>query len=142
MKRLPILLVTVFTLAALTTACDDYAEGPSMSFRSKSSRVVNTWVVEYALVNGEDRTYRYDSTTMDILEDGTFEFTSFVDGDSLVQEGLWDLIEDDTQIRLLYTDPAIFPDRAFWEIIRLKEKELWVKEDQDSVVYELRLMPK
>jgi hypothetical protein len=142
MKRFPVLLSTAFAALILMTSCDDYAEGPRVSLRSKTSRIVNNWVTEFALVDGEDKTFRYDSTTFAMNEDGTFEFTTMENGDSIVQEGLWDLIEEETRIRLLYTDPVVFPDRTHWEIIRLRDKEFWVREDQDSTVYEFRFMPK
>lgn len=141
MKRTLSLGAATLAITFFLAGCNQYADGPALSFKSPFSRVVNKWKVEYAVIDGEDKTFRYDSASFEFLEDGSIEFVNVDGGDSLIQEGLWDLVEDDSQVRIIYTDPAIFPDLAYWDINRLKEKEMWVTEDQDTAIYEFRLIP-
>ena len=141
MKRFVSPLAFALFLVLTQTGCDNYAEGPSMSLRTRESRVINKWKAEYVVENGKDRTYNYDSISWEYLDDGNIEFSTILMDSTYIQEGLWDIVDDGATLRVLYTDPAIWPDRTYFEIIRLKEKELWLKDDRDSVVIEYRLIP-
>lgn len=141
-KLISLLLLGTFFLGVLT-ACK-YEEGPAISFRTKTERVVNTWEVKEANENGVNTTedYMENQTQLAFDYDNTFKIYTVDDsGDVWVQEGLWDLIEDKTQIRLIYTDPPINPDRSTWDILQLREKAMTIQEDMDGDVTWLDLVP-
>jgi hypothetical protein len=141
MKRFVIPSSLVLFIALSVSGCQGYPEGPEISFRSKISRVINKWKAEYVTENGKDRTYNYDSLYWEFLDDGNIEVSTILADSTLFQEGLWDLIDEGKTLRVLYTDPAIWPDRTYFEVLRLKETEMWLKDDRDSIVIEYRLIP-
>lgn len=137
------LLLPVFVVSLLLTSCK-YEEGPFLSLRSKEERLVNTWKIQEANENDRNTTPDYDEVNFQVEFDYDQTFKTYVtddSGDVYIQEGLWDFVEDKTQIRLIYTEPAVNPDRAYWEILKLREKELWVQEDRDSTVDWFKMIP-
>lgn len=114
-----------------------------MSFISKKERIVNDWAIKIAYSQDLNVTEDFDNVSINIKADGEF-LTTVVDSlDSLhYQEGLWDIVNDNEEVRFLYTDPLQTPDRAFWKILRLKKDEMWVTTEMDSVLYEFHLITK
>ena len=60
MKKL-FTLICLFTSALLLTECKKYPEGPSISFRSKSERVANTWKLSKYYENNVDLTSNFNT---------------------------------------------------------------------------------
>lgn len=141
MKRSVFFLTLIILGLFLIPGCDDYPEGPDFSFRSQEGRIINKWKPEYVVRNGDDISFQHDSTTWEFFSDNTLEISNTFMDSLYIQECLWDVIDDGATIRILYTDPPAWPDRSFMEIIRLKDKNLWLKDDMDSLVYEYRLIP-
>lgn len=136
------LLILTGILIASVTGCKKYEDGPGISFRTRKERLVNDWKVNVAYAYGLDVTEDYQTFSIDIKGDGTFLAKTIDEMDSVhLQEGLWDFVEKDEQVRLLYTEPLITPDRSYWTILRLKETELRVLTDIDSVEHEFRFIP-
>ena len=136
-------LLPIFVVSLIMTSCK-YEDGPFMSFRSKEERLVNTWKIQEANENDRNTTPDYDDVNLQVRfnYDQTYRAWATDDsGDVHIQDGLWDFVQDKEQIRIVYTDPAVNPDRAFWTIRRLKEKELWVEEDRDSTVDWFKMIP-
>lgn len=113
-----------------------------MSFRSKRERVINTWKAELAMRDDIDATAWYEDWTLDIREDGRILISDLDDQDSVViQNGFWDFVNDETEIRFLYSIPPVNPDRETVTILRLKEKELWYRNVTDTATWEFHLIP-
>lgn len=134
-----LLLLAVMAFAA----CKKYPDGPGLSFRSKAERFVNTWKVKQVSRNAKDLTPDYENVVFTTKIDGSFDWT---DKDSLGVEytisGLWDFINEERKIRLLYTNPPVNPDRKEFEILMLKEKELWLRyRESDTVAYDWKFQP-
>jgi len=74
MKKLSGILLFALILALVLPSCGKYEEGPSISLRSKTSRIVNEWVVEKYYENGVDVTLAYTTfmpgLVMNIKENG------------------------------------------------------------------------
>ena len=122
--------------------CDDYENGPKMSFHTKRSRAVNTWKAEFAYRDNVDATAWYKDWTLDIRDDGRILITDLDDRDSVVeQNGFWDFVNDETEIRFLYSVPAVDPDRKNVTILRLMEKQLWYRDVTDTATWEFHLIP-
>lgn len=132
----------IVLLSLLTVGCDDYENGPKMSFRTKRERAINTWKAEIAMRDDVDATAWYKDWTLDIREDGHIVMTDLDDNDSVVtQNGFWDFVNDESEIRFLYTIPAVDPDRKTVTILRLMEKQLWYRDVTDTATWEFHLIP-
>ena len=143
MKKINLAILTAVLLTAGLSSCKKYEEGPALSFRSKYERVVNTWEAKYVFRDALDYTAWFDTMVIDLMDDGRFVITDFneVDSTTTTQEGFWDLVNDNEQLRFVYSKPAISPDRKFFNILKLKEDELWYEEVTDSVTWTFRLIP-
>jgi hypothetical protein len=129
-------------LSLLTVACDDYEDGPKISLKSKRERVINTWKAEYAYRDEVDATAWYKDWTLDLREDGRLVITDLDDNDSVVtQHGFWDFVNDEEEIRFLYSVPAVEPDQKTVTILRLKETQLWFRDVTDTATWEFQLIP-
>ncbi len=121
------ILFTVLTFIA--SSCKKYEEGPIVSVRSKEERVANTWVIEKAYDNGNDVTSDYDQYDLMMNKDQNAKLTSnYKSGNvtfSFSTEGVWSFENNKNDLRLDFDDDDA--DRVY-EILRLKEEELWLKE--------------
>ncbi len=121
------ILFTVLTF--LASSCKKYEDGPVLSVRSKTERIANTWVIENAYSNGNDVTSDYDQYDLYMNKDGKATLTSnYKSGGatfSFSTEGVWLFENKKEDLRLDFENNDA--DRVY-EILRLKENELWLKE--------------
>jgi hypothetical protein len=143
MKRFAFGLGFVIVLLSLfSVGCDNYEDGPKISLRSKRERVINTWKAEYAYRDDVDATAWYKDWTLDLREDGRLVITDLDENDSIVtQHGFWDFVNDEEELRFLYSVPAVDPDRKTVTILRLMEKQLWFRDVTDTATWEFQLIP-
>ena len=140
MRTTTALLTLAFLGSIALSSCSKYEDGPAFSLRSKKERVANTWRVESATNNGSDVTSAFDQYQLQMLSDGdatlaalytlgefTFEFET---------NGTWTLESTGEVLRLDFENNAA--DESY-EILRLKEDELWLREKDGTL--ELRLTP-
>ena len=140
MKKISVILFAVVAMALVTfSSCGKYEEGPGISLRSKKARVVNTWVIEKYLVNGEDLTSQIllflGSYSMEYKKDGTF--VMLIDGESEV--GTWSFDSKKENLELMY-DGSTSKDLS--KILRLTNNEMWLVEDDGSDKYEIHFKSK
>jgi hypothetical protein len=143
MKRLAIQFTWVLlAMVLVSVGCKKYEDGPGLSLRSKRERIINTWKAEVALMDDVDATAWFSDWELDIREDGRIVITDLDDRDSVVtQNGFWDFVNEQQEVRFLYTVPAVAADRKTVTILRLKDKEFWYRDATDSVVWEMHLIP-
>jgi len=124
--------VIAFTLSA----CSPYEEGPGISLRSKSSRISNTWKINYAVeADGDDRTDDLDDDTYIFSDDGGVSVTVTAGGTSFSGTGNWTLLNDDEDFRLEYSYSALGFTIEFdetFEILRLANDEFWIRDVDDD----------
>lgn len=140
-KNLFSIAVALTVISALGTGCKKYDDGPFFSLRSREERIANTWRVESAMNGGNDVTSSFDQYELQMLRDKSATLAALYQIGDLSFEfqtnGTWDLINDDECIQLdLENDAA---DET-WDILRLKEKELWLREKGGDL--ELHLVPR
>ena len=141
MNKLQLAILTVTMLATGLVGCNKYEEGPAISFRSAASRVENNWVPKVILEDGEDVSFFFQDFSMDLTEDGRFVTTNKDDLDSTItQQGFWSLENKNEELRFLYTDPPINPDRVTFTIQKLRADEMWLLEDRDGVIWDWRFI--
>jgi hypothetical protein len=121
------ILLTVLTFVA--SSCKKYDDGPFISVRSKEERMANTWVIENAYDKGNDVTSDYDQYELYMDKDSKAKLTSKYKSGSIEfsfsTEGFWRFENSKNDVRFDFDDDDA--DRVY-EILRLKEKELWLKE--------------
>lgn len=140
MKKIISMSCIAFFAITVFTSCSKYEEGPLISLRSKTERISNTWKVEQALENGEDVTDQYDQYQLEMLNNNDASLAALYSLGSFTYEyeteGTWSFEDSKEQLELDFEDDDA--DRIY-DILRLKEKELWLKEAGGSI--ELRLEP-
>ncbi|MBW8051355.1 MAG: hypothetical protein FVQ77_13650 [Cytophagales bacterium] len=132
-----IILVTAmsgFLMATLFyTGCKKYDEGPALSLRSKKGRVANVWKIQWAydFNNGVETTADFAGETWEFTRKG--EFTERDQG--IVDKiGTWELVSDK---KVLFIDMLSGGGDDTYDILKLKEKEMWLKDQNE----ELHLIP-
>ena len=136
MKKLNFLLSTAVAAALVlsTESCKKYDEGPALSLRTKKARVANEWKIEYAydFKDGEDETVDYFGETWEFSKDG--EWLERENG-SIDKSGTWEFVSDKEALKIVRIGTGSSTDH--YDILKLKEKEMWLKNDED----ELHLVP-
>ena len=117
---------TVFTFSG----CGKYEDGPSISLLTKKARVAGTWGVEKYMVNGVDQTAAwrqvYSSENLIFDKAGTYSATYNTILGPFTDTGTWAFINDKANLQLISSSANSVAD--VWEIIRLTNSELWVRE--------------
>ena len=136
-------LISIFTIAMIMGtlgSCSKYEEGPSLSLRSKKARVANTWKIDKAYRNGNDVTNDYDQYSLYMNKDGDARLVAIYKSGNFTFEaetdGTWKLESDKEDLNLDFENNDA--DRKY-QILRLKEKELWLREQGGED--ELHLIP-
>jgi hypothetical protein len=117
----------------LLNSCKKYEEGPSISLRSKTERVANTWKIENYKINGTDFTSLVSEYTETFTKSGTYSYSwGLASG-----WGNWSFQNDKTEIKLngseAHTSRTLF-------IKKLEEKSFWYTFVDDNDTYEVHLI--
>jgi len=138
-SKTPILLAMGAGLF-LSTGCNKYDDGPAFSLRSREERIANTWKVESAKEGSNDVTSSFTQYELRLTKGGDAALQADYELGSLTfsfqTTGRWAFENDDEDLRLDFEDDAA--DETY-EILRLKENELWLREKGDDL--ELHLVP-
>ncbi len=143
MKMMSIQRTLVIALAAtlLSTGCKKYEDGPAFSLRSKKERIANTWRVEQALNGSQDVTSDFDQYELQMLTSGNATLSAlYVLGEAsfeLQTNGTWSLENSKEDLVLDFENNDA--DETY-EILRLKEDELWLRTMDNGL--ELHLIPR
>jgi hypothetical protein len=136
MKNLKIYLVaTLIGLTALTfTSCKKGEDDPALSLRSRTARFANTWKLTKFEKNGENQSLDGAVYTYDIFKKGTL--TQTVEGavfgfpTKSVKDGTWEFINKKEDVKIVIDGNA-----TTYNIQRLANDELWLKELKDGATY-------
>lgn len=117
-------------------SCKKYDEGPALSLRTKKQRLTGDWTMAAILKDGKDvtSTYYVKTTLLDyhflIEKDGRFAITG-----SGQSAGTWELSDHKRDLVLI---PDLSAIKETYQIQRLTEKELWVKDNVLGLVTKLK----
>ncbi|MFI5202853.1 MAG: hypothetical protein ACHQF2_00030 [Flavobacteriales bacterium] len=123
-------VMVVLTIAS----CNKYEEGPSLSLRSKKARLTGEWKADKFTLNGTDITSAFLASagsdyTMHLDKDGAYHIhATFEDG------GTWEFSDNKEELHMLSSVAGA--EEEHFDIIKLKNKELWLRHTHDSEVYE------
>lgn len=134
------LLIPAFILVLSVSSCSKYEDGPAISLRTKNERVANTWKIEQAMRNNQDVTADYDQYVLTMTKDGDARLEAiYSSGQFTFQfetDGTWKF--DDSK-EILILDFENNDADASYQILKLKEDELWIREQGGED--ELHLIP-
>ena len=141
MIRTTCIAAVVLALGATSmTSCTKYEEGPGISLRSRTERVANTWEVERAENDGQDVTASFDQYALQLFSDGDAALVAlYTLGDLTIEyetDGTWSFANDQEYLDLDFENDGA--DQRY-QILKLKENELWLREAGGDL--ELQLKP-
>jgi len=142
--KISIIALIVGCTAFTFTGCKKYEDGPSISLLTKKARVAGTWGVEKYMVNGVDQTAAwrqvYSSENLIFDKAGTYSATYNTILGPFTDAGTWAFINDKANLQLISSSANSVAD--VWEIIRLTNSELWVRETGSTTPDEFHYMSK
>jgi hypothetical protein len=126
MKSLIKISVLIIALSSIFVSCKKYEDGPMISLLTKKARITGDWVIDKVTVNGEDKTSDFQAAwganfVLKIEKDGKYH----TDG-AYPDAGSWKFGEDKDDVYFTSDQPGS-KEQPF-HILRLKSKELWLKE--------------
>ena len=133
---------SMIALVAVTglMGCKKYDDGPMFSLRSREERISNTWRIDRAMNGSDDVTSAFDQYELRLTKDHdaslTATYTLFGTDFSFTTSGTWSFENKDEDLRLDFEDGDA--DETY-QILRLKETELWLREKGGDL--ELQLVP-
>ncbi len=97
MKKINLLLLSIFIGSFLFVGCKKYEEGPLLSLRSATSRITGTWKVENRFFNGDEVGLNPAEITarVEYKSDQTFTVTS---PNWATYNGIWRFSSDKTKL--------------------------------------------
>lgn len=140
MKKTTFILFAVAAMALTTfSSCGKYEEGPGFSLSSKKSRVVNTWVIEKYIANGQDVTTAtlalVGEHSLKFNKDDSYDFTSGLGRET----GKWSFDNKKENLEFQETGTT---SKYLQKIIRLTNSEMWLLEDDGTDKYEVHYKSK
>ncbi|MFI5202855.1 MAG: hypothetical protein ACHQF2_00040 [Flavobacteriales bacterium] len=128
-------IVLYFILLVIVSGCKKYEEGPSLSLRSKKSRIAGEWKINYATFNEVDFTSDLQQSlgtdyVLHLEKDGTFH-----EKGSFENKGTWKLGHEKAYLLMLSDIPG--SEEKHLEILKLKNKEFWVRHTHDTHITEI-----
>ena len=119
---------TLFGIFALAS-CKKYEDGPMLSLKSKKERVANTWEIETAYRDGENVTDDYEEYILSTQKDGDASLAALYKwGDFSFEfetDGTWSFENNAENLVLDFENDEADNE---YQILRLAEEELWLRE--------------
>lgn len=110
-------LIIIFSIPTIQS-CKKYPEGPSISLRSRTARVSNTWRIENYRVNGNDFTSFISGYTETFTKDGGYYYS----WGNFEGSGRWFFQNNDREIRV---EGISHKSSETLYILKLEENEFW-----------------
>lgn len=143
----PLIWVFIFS-ALLITSCEKYEDGPRISLKSKKERAANSWRIGAKYKNGTEETLSSSDVENKLILDKEGFVTLVTAGNyfSSSTPGTWTFSDDKKTLQIVIYEPTgpttSSPTTTNYTILKLKEKELWLKEtDSKGDVYEYHYVP-
>lgn len=135
-KSTLLIVLAVSVLMPVLEGCKKYEEGPMISFKSKTKRLAQVWTISDRMVDGASELDSYHSSlTVEFTADGFYQEKS---GSTIEFEGQWIFNDSKKKIGIKYTGETEY---EYFEIVKLKGKELWLKGEDGTSVVETQYVP-
>jgi len=117
-NNLAVILVLTGLVLLGIQSCKKYPDGPTISLKSRTERVANTWKVDNYKLNGTDYTSLVSSYTESYTKGGGYSYSwSLLSG-----TGTWVFQNSDAEIRITGTENQ---SSVTLFILKLEEKQFW-----------------
>ena len=133
----------------LFSECKKYPEGPAISLISKKERIANEWRLSKYLEDDIDKTSDFNNifTKFEFNTTKAGEYTinrQYFSVVSTTEMGKWSFSGDkeDLILQPAYINTGTLPEKSSWQILKLKEDELWIRNfDSNGKKTEYHLKP-
>lgn len=130
-------LLSFFVLLVMAS-CKKYEEGPCLSLKSKKERISNTWTIEKATQNSEVITSKFDGWKITMTKEGyLFFFSTGKNSTQPALTGKWEFTDSKEKLKVIYSDPEGNEIVESYDIIKLKENALWLRQAEDQIYLQL-----
>jgi hypothetical protein len=136
MKKLSILFAAFAVL--FLVSCGKYEEGPSLSLRSKASRIDGSWKVEKYTEDGTDLTSDYATLTFEFTKDGSFTISDNYLGQVFSETGSWELTSNNEDLTFTFSDGTT----DVYKILRLTNSDFWISQTYSGITDVIHLKAK
>lgn len=138
-----ILFINLILIIFLFSNCKKYPDGPSISFRSRTERLSNSWHMKQYFENGTDKTNDFNNTfkeyCLTIKKNGECTTTYKLFGLVNVSDaGKWSFNSNQTGLTFVNNTNN---ETTNWTILKLKENELWGSYIDSNKTIEVHLIP-
>ncbi|TND09543.1 MAG: hypothetical protein FD123_1134 [Bacteroidetes bacterium] len=139
-------IALVLLLTTSLPSCNKYPDGPSLSFRSKKSRLANSWQVQYYSENFVNKTDDFKNIFVNynliIGKDGNYSVSyKFLNSSDYLEMGNWTF--DDPKKNVVFSRVSPSASTTSWIIMKLENDELWGRDiDTSGLVKEVHLIPR
>jgi hypothetical protein len=131
MRKFKLLFLVAIVASLAFSSCKKYEEGPSLTLRSRESRITGEWKMTKDTENGAAQTID-PNFRMKIEKGGTLTWTNTTGS----MAGTWEFISNDEKVRFTFTY-AGFTSSDDWTIMRLSSKELFLEQQDDNDLYRM-----
>jgi len=135
----------------LLTECKKYPEGPSISFRTKKARIINSWKMSKYLENNVDLTTNFNSvfTNFSFVTSKDEEYkiiktvSVFSTNLTTTEIGSWNLASNKKTLNVtpISISAGTLPSTTSFQILKLYENEIWLRSiDSNGKIIEYHLV--
>lgn len=123
MKSPFLVLLTVLFVTA-NSSCGKYEDGPAISLRSRTKRLIGQWEMQNADIDGTNVTGFYTTFNVGINDNGSYtESIGLLGFPAQNRSGNWEFTSSYEAIQISYDDLSL----SNVQITRLAYNELWVE---------------
>lgn len=145
-------LIFILLIIVTTSSCKKYEEDPfGIHFRSPYKRIYGTWEVKSFMINNEESINIYNDScgcNFRFHHEGSYQYLHLQDCILPGEIGGRPSLENDMNILVL--NFSIFPpgfgigpidenEPIYWNILRLTNKEFWIKTNYNTKEYKMKL---
>ncbi len=138
MKKVNLIIVFLAVFALVYSSCGKYEEGPSLSLRTKTSRLIGVWKLVELTSNGQVQEIGEESMIYEFIKGGAFKLTGKIMGINFSADGEWQFDDSKEKVEIRLKQGNVWGEWSKYEILRLTNSELWLKdqytEDEESFV--------
>ncbi|HBX49771.1 MAG: hypothetical protein A2275_00060 [Bacteroidetes bacterium RIFOXYA12_FULL_35_11] len=127
-----LLLFAIIELIGISS-CKKYEEGPVLSLRFKNARVAGVWTYDKVTVSGNDFTSLYANEKVEFTKDGKAKWTY---SSALSKDGEWKFNDDKSKLMTKFDNVSTWIE---YEIIKLRNDQLWLKKTEGNSITEYQL---
>jgi len=133
MRKFKLLFVVAIIASLAFSSCKKYEEGPSLTLRSRTSRLTGEWKITKELENGSAQTFDANERVK-IEKGGAYTYSSTILGQVISMTGTWELTSNDEKLKISFTSGGSTSSKEY-TIMRLSNSELFLEQQDGNYLY-------